>query len=141
MQRGYHIYTVPETSTILISNGCKYPGIHNTELLLHYEELYTRLQLNIENTFNAIAEKNMIINKKTIIIYDRGILDVKAYVSETVWYEILNRLQLLEPEILKRYHLICDLVSAAVGAPEYFSNANNSARTETVEEAKELDKR
>ena len=104
--------------------------------------MYTRLQLNIENTFNAIAAKNMEFNKKnSVIIYDRGILDVKAYVSESIWHEILNRLKLSEPEILARYHLICDLVSAAIGCPEYFTHANNSARTESIEEAKELDKK
>ena len=142
IQKGYDVYTVPETSTILLSNGCKYPGLHNTELLLHYEELYTRLQLHIENTFNAIAIKNIEISKKnSIIIYDRGILDVKAYVSEAIWHEILDRLKLTEQDILNRYHLICDLVSTAVDIPEFFTTDNNIARTETVTEAKELDSR
>ena len=141
-QKGYDVYTVPETSTLLLSNGCRYPGLLNLELLLAYELEYTKLQASIEDTFNAIAQKSSEVNSRnSIIIYDRGILDVKAYVNIDIWNQILAKLNLTEADILKRYDLVCHLVSAAEGAPEFFGNATNANRSENVEEAKVLDSR
>ena len=142
LQKSYNVYTVPETSTILLSNGCSYPGLDNLELLLHYEFEYTQLQYGIENAFNSIAQKNLEINgKKSIILYDRGILDVKAYVTDSIWNRILDNLKLTEDTILSRYDLVCHLVSAADGASAFYSHETNSSRTESVEQAKALDKR
>jgi hypothetical protein len=142
LKERYDVYTCPETSTLLLSNGCSYPGQSNLELLLDYELEYTKLQASIEDTFNSIAKKSSEVNgRNSIIIYDRGILDVKAYVPNDIWSEILARLNLTEGDILKRYDLVCHLVSAADGKPEFFGNATNANRSENVEEAKVLDSR
>jgi len=141
-EKGYDVYTCPETSTLLLSNGCSYPGLSNLKLLLDYELEYTKLQVALENSFNAIAQKSSEVNdRNSIIIYDRGILDVKAYVSIDIWNEILAKLNLTEADILRRYDLVCHLVSAADGAPKYFGNETNASRSENVEEAKALDSR
>lgn len=141
LQKTYSVYTVPETSTILLSNGCKYPGIDNLDLLYEYEYEYTQLQYAIENAFNSIAQKNFEIHgKKTIILYDRGILDIKAYVTESIWNRILTNLKVTEDDILSRYDLVCHLVSAADGATEFYNHETNSSRTESADEAKALDK-
>lgn len=139
-EKGYDVYTVPETSTLLLSNGCKYPGFSDEELLLNYEFAYTRLQIEMENTFNVISTKNsLVLKKKSVIIYDRGVLDVKAYVTDSMWIEILKNLNINEDEILGRYDLVCHLKSAAIGAESFFSCETNAARTESLDEAKALD--
>lgn len=139
-EKGYDVYTVPETSTLLLSNGCKYPGFSNEELLLNYEFAYTRLQIEMENTFNVISTKNsLVLNKKSVIVYDRGILDIKGYVTDSMWIEILKNLNITEEEILQRYDLVCHLKSAAIGAENFFSCETNATRTESLDEAKALD--
>ena len=42
-------------------------------------------------------------------------------------------------ELLGRYDMVLHLQSAAIGAEEFYTRANNSARRESVDEAKALD--
>ena len=56
-----------------------------------------------------------------------------------VWRAILDRLGLENERIVERYDMIFHLVTAAIGAEESYTVANNSARTETLAEARRLD--
>lgn len=135
----YDVYTVPEIPSIVISNGAPYPGInaeHNR--LLIYEKSMITLQINMENTFIEIAKST---GRPSIIICDRGALDVAAYLPSELWLEVLNYCN-LTPEILQnRYNIVIHLVTAADGAEQFYTLSNNTARTETIEVARELDNR
>ena len=50
-----------------------------------------------------------------------------------------NKLE--ERGLLARYDLVLHLVTAADGAEEFYTTANNAARTETAAEARALDRR
>lgn len=78
---------------------------------------------------------------KVVILLDRGIMDSKSYVSNEEFQEILAKNFLNEVEARDRYNAVFHLVTAADGAEEFYTLENNSARTETPKQARELDKR
>ena len=77
--------------------------------------------------------------KKILIVCDRGALDSKAYMSEAGFSEVVKNAGANVIELRDNYDVVFHLVSAAKGVEEFYTTANNSARTETVEEAAALD--
>ena len=86
-------------------------------------------------------------NDNVIIIYDRGILDNKAYINDEEFKEVLNYIsynknkKIYEEDLLDRYDMVIHLVTAADGKSEAYTLNNNSTRTEGIEEAIKLDKK
>jgi hypothetical protein len=80
-------------------------------------------------------------NKKSVIIYDRGVIDNKAYITSEQFKSILLNQNLKELELLDNYDMVVHLVTAADGKEEYYTLENNQARSESAEEARALDKR
>lgn len=76
---------------------------------------------------------------KVLIVCDRGTLDNKAYMDEIEFAEAIQFIGSNEVELRDNYDAVFHLVTAAKGAEEFYTTANNSARTETVEEAAALD--
>jgi hypothetical protein len=66
-------------------------------------------------------------------------MDIPAYLPRDKWLDILAASGLDEPSLLARYDLVLHLTSAANGAEAFYTTANNAARTETAEQARELD--
>jgi thymidylate kinase len=138
-QSGYDVYTVPEIPSIVISNGAPYPGISaERKRLLTYEKAMITLQTNMEDTFLEIARST---GRPSILVCDRGALDVAAYLPNDLWNETLQYSQTTVDSLQARYNLVIHLVTAADGAEQFYTLSNNAARTETVEEARELDQR
>ena len=135
-QMGYAVMFVPETSTELISNGVA-PWRCNSGL--DYQDVLLDVQLNKEKAFEKAARVNKA--NKILIVCDRGMLDSKAYVSKEDFEKILQKKSLKEMEILNSYDAVFHLVTAADGAEEFYTLANNKARTETPEQAIELDRK
>jgi len=95
------------------------------------------MQLQQEDLVQKIAKQ---YREKTLILLDRGLLDTKAYASPEDVKRALDSCGLVEQEILSnRYDGVIHLVTAADGAEEFYSLANNTARTETPEQARDLD--
>lgn len=72
----------------------------------------------------------------TVILCDRGVMDGMAYTTNEVWQALLDdthwsTIQLRD----RRYEAVIHMVTAANGAQKFYSDANNEARYETVEEA------
>lgn len=137
---GYYVYTLPEVPTLLFANGAIYPGEDPSRRseLLTLETTILRLQMTIEESFLNIARAS---KKKCVLICDRGVLDCKAYMPPDVWDEVIKIIGISEQSLMARYVAICHLVTAAEGAPDFYTIGNNIARTETAETAIELDKR
>lgn len=136
--KNYKVYTIPEIPTFLFENGATYPGTHinQKDELFIFELSLLRLQLELENSFIQLAKHQ---NQKCIILCDRGCLDLKAYMSNELWCQLLNELQLNEEELQERYDIVCNLVSSAIGAEDAYSTATNEFRTENLQEAVELE--
>ena len=133
-QMGYTVLFVPETATELITGGvapwtCK----SNVE----YQKCQMKLQMEKEKIFEQAAHSMR--NDKILIVCDRGILDNKAYMNDIEFSETVQFIHSNEVELRDSYDAVFHLVTAAKGAEEFYTTANNSARTETVEEAAALD--
>ena len=132
---GYHVIIVPETATELIMGGVTPWGLNTN---LDYQMCQMTLQLEKEKVFLQAAQK--VFNKdKILVVCDRGTMDNKAYMSDAEFSWVLSSMGLNYTEIRDRYDAVFHLVTAAKGAAEFYTTANNEARTETVEEASALD--
>uniref|UniRef100_A0A7S2DHA1 NadR/Ttd14 AAA domain-containing protein n=1 Tax=Octactis speculum TaxID=3111310 RepID=A0A7S2DHA1_9STRA len=134
--RGVDVYCCPEVPTILISGGCVYPGENAGQKLIDFETGLIELQMQIEDSFLKIASST---GRPSVVVMDRGLLDIPAYLPPKQWDDILIATGLDEKTLAKRYGLVVHLVSAADGAELFYTTSNNAARTETAEQARELD--
>jgi uridine kinase len=55
-KNNWRFYSVPETSTLLQSNGCKFPGNSDLDTLFEYETHLIKLVLQLQASFVGIAE-------------------------------------------------------------------------------------
>ncbi len=133
-QMGYTVLFVPETATELITGGVA-PWTCGTNA--DYQKCQLELQIEKEKIFEQAART--MDTKKILIVCDRGTLDNKAYMNEIEFAETLKSINSNEVELRDNYDAVFHLVTAAKGAEEFYTTANNSARTETVEEAATLD--
>lgn len=131
-EKGFNVFTINETATELIDGNItpENMGIQTMQKLIF------RLQLEKEDIFSLAAEK---LSGDTVILIDRGLLDGNAYIDNILFTEIANSNGLSAEQIMSRYDAVFHLSSAAVGAEEFYTLNNNSARTENTQEAKYLD--
>jgi len=133
---GYYVLTVPETATELISTGIR--PFNNSLEILPFQYFVFEKQIHKENLYMKAAQ--MIPAEKVVIIYDRGIIDNKIYVTDEEFQTILADFSMNEVEARDRYDAVFHLVTAADGAKEFYTLENNTTRTETPEKAIQLDK-
>ncbi|MBQ4339863.1 MAG: AAA family ATPase [Firmicutes bacterium] len=133
-KKGYTVLFIPETATELITGGvapwtCK----SNVE----FQKCQMKLQIEKEKVFEQAAKS--MNSDKILIVCDRGAIDNKAYMNDEEFSEVLEHLDINEIELRDSYDAVFHLVTTAKGAEAFYTTANNSARTETVEEAAALD--
>lgn len=133
-QIGYSVLFVPETATELITGGVA-PWVCGTNA--EYQKCQLELQIAKERVFEQAARA--VKSDKILIVCDRGALDNKAYMDDAEFAEVLRCVGSNEIELRDKYDAVFHLVTAAKGAQEFYTTANNAARTETVEEAAALD--
>lgn len=133
-EQGYRVLVIAETATELIQGGlCPW----NCPSILSFQSRLFSLQRQKEDLFfQAPADTP---EQRCLIILDRGLMDGKAYLKEEEFEEILDRNQLSEQEICSRYDAVFHLVSAAVGAGSSYTTDNNMARSETPEQAAQVE--
>lgn len=135
-ERGYRVLFIPETATELITGGVA-PWTCGSNLDYQFAQMC--LQIEKEKVFLAAAAT--MPEEKILIVCDRGMMDNRAYMTELEFAAAMERIQANEVELRDSYDAVFHLMSAANGAPEIYlkNKENNSARTETVERAAELD--
>ncbi len=131
---GYRVLFVPETATELISGGVT-PWDCGSNL--DYQKCQMRLQLEKERVFESAAKT--MPAEKILIVCDRGAMDNRAYMNDEEFAAVLEALNAEEVQLRDGYDAVFHLVTAAKGAAEFYTTANNNARTETPEEAAALD--
>ncbi|MCR5162182.1 MAG: AAA family ATPase [Lachnospiraceae bacterium] len=133
-KRGYRVLFVPETATELISGGVA-PWTTGTNL--DYQKCQVKLQLVKEEIFEQAARTMR--EDKILIVCDRGALDNRAYMTQEEWDQVMDALNLDEVTLRDGYDAVFHMVTAAKGAVEAYTTANNAARYETVEQAAAMD--
>jgi hypothetical protein len=139
------VLVLNETATSLINQGVSFTPLE-PEL---FQKLVLSNQISMENTIYEYAENLSKYYDKVVILLDRGLLDGKAYLIETnldekveqKWNTIIDKLNLREEfnQHIQRYDLIIHIVTAAEGTGFFYTTENNTARTETAEEARDID--
>ncbi len=133
-ERGYTVLFIPETATELISGGvAPWTCGSNGE----YQKCQLKLQMEKEKVFEYAART--MDSEKILIVCDRGALDNKAYMTDAEFAVAANYVGANEVELRDGYDAVFHLVTAAKGAQKFYTTANNTARTETPEEAAALD--
>ena len=133
-QKGYLVLFVDETATQLSSGGAPWKLTRNNR---EYQYRVTQLMLAKEEVFTEIAKT--FEADKVLVVCDRGALDNRAYMTDEEFRYVLDRLQTNEVELRDHYDAVFHLVTAAKGAEEFYTLANNTARYETAEEAARSD--
>ena len=131
---GYLVLFVPETATELIQGGLK-PEFCRTNG--DFQKCLLSLQLDKEKAFEQGAKA--MVSQKVLIVCDRGALDNKAYMDNLEFAQMMEFLGTNEIELRDTYDAVFHLVTAAKGAKEFYTTANNTARRETPEQAAALD--
>ncbi|MBQ8554314.1 MAG: AAA family ATPase [Clostridia bacterium] len=131
---GYAVLFVPETATELISGGLA-PWTCGTGV--DFQKCLLQLQLEKERVFEQGAATMKA--DKVLIVCDRGALDNKAYMTELEFAMVASAVNSNEVELRDNYDAVFHLVTAAKGAEQFYTTANNAARTETPEQAAALD--
>ena len=135
---GFAVYVVPELATLTITAGAN-PGGYDREAFVAWETAILRAQMELEDTMAEIA-KNCTPSTHAVLLCDRGTMDVLAYVGRETFQEILEENNWTVPQLRdKRYNVVIHLVTAAIGAEDFYTLENNKARYETVTEAVALD--
>lgn len=127
---GYHVIFVPECATELINAGISARTCKDVE---SFQNALMKLQIEREKIYEEAAL--YIKRDKILIVCDRGIMDSKAYLTDLQFSSILSELNKNEIDLRDNYDAVFHLVTAAKGAEEFYTLENNTARTETIEEA------
>jgi len=134
--RGFAVYTQPEAATLFNQGGVNFLTDNNA-LFFESEKQLLSFQLHTEECFRRMAGK---ADKPAIIVYDRGVMDIAAYMNDDTWQALLDEMGLNEVEVRdSRYDAVLHLCTAAKGAEKFYSCDNNSSRTENLEQAIVLD--
>jgi len=137
--RGINVLQVPESATHLF--GGMWIKIWKWDLNgKRFQSILTEFQIAQEKIVSNVAS---LYREKTIILLDRWLLDSKAYIENPSDIDsILTPYWLTESWVLSSgYDWIVHMVTAADWAEQYYTLENNTSRTETPEEARNLDER
>ena len=133
VERGYRVIIDHESATDLISGGIS-PA---TMGMYEFQKYCVALQLKKEEI--CLRAANEIAGDKVIIFIDRGLPDDLSYVGEEAFKEILKEFNLGINDIYDRYDMCVHLVTSAKGKEEAYTYSNNSARYESIEDARKMD--
>ena len=135
---GWRVITIPETATELISGfGIKPFG--GCMSMLEFQDFVVADQLHKEKL--ALEAAQLVPEENVLVLYDRALMDNKAYVSDEEYAQILARFDgRTEESVLKNYDMVLHLITCAKGA-EFAYDLGNAARTESIEYAREMDDR
>lgn len=136
----FTVYTLPEVATMTFSSGVTIiPSEFTEETHRTFTTGICQMQIDLEKYFETIAGTQ---KKRVIMVTDRGVCDNFAYCSPENKEKVMDERgwtsNFLNNE---RYDMVIHLVTAAIGAEEFYTLENNAARFESIEEAAAVDRR
>ena len=139
---GYQVFTLPEVPTMFTAAGMNYLT-QNKGYFYEGEKATLEVQLALEDKFTRMAQE---CSEPCIIVCDRGTMDISAYMQPELWETLTRAVGTSSAELRDRYDAVLHLVSAADGAEQYYTTANNAQRYEQMNEeglriARSLDKK
>ena len=140
---GYKVFTIPEVPTLFTQAGMNYLT-KNRGFFYEGEKATLEIQMALEDKFMRMAEE--CTEQPCHIVCDRGTMDISAYMAKDTWADITRAVGTSTPQLRQRYDAVLHLVSAADGAEQFYTTANNAQRNEPMTEeglriARSLDKK
>ncbi len=132
---GWRVFLVPETATLMAGGGVQLAP-KALASVLHLQSNILRVQLMLEDSFFDIAGA---AEGPAVVFCDRGAMDNAAYMPEAAWEVLLDERGWTPISLCHRYDAVIHLVTAAIGAESAYTTANNTARSESPEKARERD--
>ncbi len=142
-QLGKQAVIVPEAATMYIQSGFDPKKVDPVD----FQRSVFQLQYQNEEFW-----KKQIINSPgdhdVVFFYDRSLLGGAAYLEDlhtptnlSLFEEMIVRPQRFHglEEVRSRYDAVIHLVTAAIGAEDYYTTDNNDARDESIEQARIMD--
>lgn len=139
IEKGYHVLVLNECATEMIKAGIR-PFGDNAATVYDFENEVLNLQLYKEKRYNDFLSKYD-DDTKIVILYDRGTVDVKAYLGEENYNKMLKENDLTHENLINEYDMVIHMITVAADMENRYSNSNNTARFEDSKEAIDLDKR
>ena len=105
----FKVITQREVATELLTSGIQFNELSTflaQKIIMEKALLNEKIALEVATEYR---EKGY----NVLILYDRGLLDNRAYCSDKVWINILECLNLANENLYKRYNAVFDLVSLA----------------------------
>lgn len=134
---GYNVYIVPEGATMFILGGVNL-NIESPHIRMQTQNAMCKSIMAVEDAFFEVAKAT---GKPSVILYDRGVIDSKAFLPNHMWQSILDENEWSLVGLRdKRYDAVIHMTSASVGAKEFYTLENNAARSEGIEQAAKIDK-
>ena len=137
-QKGYRVLCVPEIPTMVVyAGGMILMSKFNSQERVRFQALLIRFQMYAEDYFTKLAEMS---HQPAIVLCDRGTVDPAAYIPKEEFQAVLDEegwswVTLRD----RRYDRVCFLSSSANGAEKFYSLDNNVARSEGLQQARDLD--
>jgi len=128
--KGYKVFAIPEVPTLFTQAGMNYLT-PNKEFFFEGEKATLEVQLLLEDRFYRMAQA---CEEPCLIVFDRGTMDISAYMQPEMWETITGSLGTSTSELLTRYDAIFHLKTAAHGADKYYNTITNAQRYEEANE-------
>ena len=138
-ERGFEVITCPEAYGLLSSNGMAVDFFSTGGMGPVMQAAVIDVMMTMEDGVQRVLKAR---GKPACILCDRGTMDNRVYLSDKEFGKLMKEkntdiVQLRD----NRYDAVFHLVTAADGAEAYYTLENNKVRTETKEEAQEVDQR
>lgn len=140
----YKVLLVPELVTITAMGGHdirppKDPKQHVAfSVNPNQKSLLLSHQIKLEDYFINLAR--LTPDRDAVVVFDRGYLDNMAYMTKEAFDLYIKTTGVNLEEIRdSRYDMVIHMVTAANGAPQHYTLANNKARSEGIELAIAID--
>ena len=138
-ERGFEVFTAPEAFTILASNGFALDYFATPGMDIVTQETVLSIQESLEDGLESILKARGL---PAVLLCDRGIQDGAAYMEQERWERVLESRNWQQVDVREgRYNAVFHMVTAADGADAFYTLENNDARTETPEQAREMDRK
>lgn len=137
---GVRVFVVPEFPTLVIPWGIRDIGQITAKDDGRYAQIEEQFILGAMDFLSRFRKIAGIFEGKKVIVCDRGPMDAAAYMPSHMFDEIMSQNRLTLRDTRDCFTAVIHLVTAADGAERFYTLENNAARTETPEQARQLDR-
>lgn len=135
--RGWRVIVVPEAATIVLGAAGRLETERTAQFFAAAQTAVLTIQRDLWRTLGGVLAGD---EERVVFLYDRAELDNRAYVPGDAFDQLVEATHGATTwEVGQRYDAVLHLVTAADGAPEAYTLANNEARSESPEQARALD--